>query len=35
VQLQLAAYTQAVQRAVDKGKTWTEAEAQAELDVQI
>jgi hypothetical protein len=35
LQLQLAAYTQAVQRAVARGKTWTEAEAQVELDVQV
>jgi hypothetical protein len=33
VQLQLAAYAQAVHRAVLQGRTWTEAQAQADLQV--
>jgi hypothetical protein len=35
VELQLAAYTKAVQRAVDKGKTPTEAQVEAELNLQV
>jgi len=33
--VQIAAYTQAVQRAVDKGESLTEAEAKADLDLQV
>lgn len=35
VQLQLAAYARAVQRAINAGKSPTEAGAQADLDVQV
>jgi hypothetical protein len=34
-QLRLAAYTRAVQRALAEGKTPTEAQAAAELDLQV
>ena len=35
VQLQIAAYARAVQRAMNAGKSSTEAGAQADLDVQV
>jgi hypothetical protein len=35
MQLQMAAYAQAIQRGLDHGKTLTEAEAQADLDVAV
>ncbi len=35
VELQLAAYTRAVQRAVENGKSPTDAQVQAELDLQV